>query len=129
MLGRIKETIQTASGSPCVPRDVEDALEAHARRVRGGARVHPCGAGEMVVAVVHAAGDGALAADELHAHLEAFGLPCSARPEVIRVSAAALPCVGEKVDKRALREREMATMVTSQHSFLVPDVDPAANRP
>ena len=77
----------------------------------------------MVVAVVRAAADGAdaPAPDELKAHLEANGLPPWARPEVIRVSETALPCVGEKVDKRALREREMAATTASPDSFQVPD--------
>ena len=123
IVGRTKDVIVAAGGVPVCPRDVEDALAAHACVANAAVFgvPHPCGAGEMVVAWVAATAavpgcdDAALTPDALRAHCEAT-LPAWQRPERIRVSEVALPCVGEKVDKAALRKREIGDGVSTVFS-------------
>ena len=123
IVGRTKDVIVAAGGVLVCPRDVEDALAAHACVAHAAVFgvPHPCGAGEMVVAWVAAIAaatgrDGAtLTPDALRAHCEAT-LPAWQRPERIRVSEVALPSVGEKVDKIALRKREIGDGVSTAFS-------------
>jgi len=123
ILGRVKDIIPTYRGFNVAPRDIEEVLYLHPGVGQAAAVgvLHPCGAGEMVVAWVTCKMGSNLCAIDMQQHCKAAGLPSWQMPELFNVSTESLPTVGNKISKRALQEpqmilRSLVQGLSTQHS-------------
>jgi acyl-CoA synthetase (AMP-forming)/AMP-acid ligase II len=106
IVGRVKDIIPTRSGRNVVPRDVEDALYANAavEEVKVVGIRHPDGAGDAVVAWVHAKSYSNLNPAGLQGNLKS--LAAYQKPDAIYISRKPLPKKSEKINQQMLASRE-----------------------
>jgi len=105
ILGRVKDIIPTYRGFNVAPRDLEEILYTHPSvgQAQVVGMLHPCGAGDMVVAWASAKAGASVSPEELRSHCESAGLPSWQMPEVFNVSCESLPTNGSKLNKKALQ--------------------------
>eukprot|EP00929_Paragymnodinium_shiwhaense_P023252 TRINITY_DN14603_c0_g2_i1.p1 TRINITY_DN14603_c0_g2~~TRINITY_DN14603_c0_g2_i1.p1 ORF type:complete len:388 (-),score=78.09 TRINITY_DN14603_c0_g2_i1:324-1487(-) len=106
ILGRVKDIIPTYRGFNVAPRDIEEALYSHPAIAEAQVigLLHPCGAGEMVVAWASSKAGKQLTPEAMRAHCTAAGLATWQMPEAFCVSSETLPTNGSKFNKKALQD-------------------------
>merc|ERR1711988_562801 len=100
------DIIPTYRGFNVAPRDLEEVI--YSQPAVGEAVVigllHPCGAGDMVIAWASAKAGKSISPGELREHCEAAGLPAWQTPEAFCISSEPLPTNGSKLNRKAMQE-------------------------